>query len=63
MPFLAAVLLVEGCGRTPAAAVPAHERVIQHALGETRVQGTPKRVVVQDTGELDTALSLGVKPV
>ena len=32
-------------------------------LGETDVVGTPERVVVLDTGELDTALALGVTPV
>ena len=32
-------------------------------MGETEVEGTPKRVVVLDTGELDSAMSLGVTPV
>ena len=39
------------------------ERVVQHAMGETTVTGTPERVVVLDTGELDSVLALGVKPV
>jgi iron complex transport system substrate-binding protein len=38
-------------------------RVIEHAMGETEVSGTPKRVVVLDTGELDSAMTLGVTPV
>lgn len=38
-------------------------RVVQHAMGETTISGTPKRVVVLDTGELDSVLALGVKPV
>ncbi len=39
------------------------ERVVQHAMGETTIIGMPKRVVVLDTGELDSVLALGVKPV
>lgn len=41
----------------------AKERVVKHALGETKVTGNPQRVVVLDTGELDIVLALGVKPV
>jgi iron complex transport system substrate-binding protein len=37
-------------------------RVIDHAFGQTQVPINPQRVVVLNTG-LDTALSLGVKPV
>ncbi|MFI0467612.1 ABC transporter substrate-binding protein [Saccharopolyspora sp. 5N102] len=39
------------------------ERVITHAKGQTKITGTPQRVVVLDTGELDAVLALGVKPV
>lgn len=39
------------------------ERVVKHAMGETTVPATPQRVVVLDTGELDSALTLGIKPV
>jgi iron complex transport system substrate-binding protein len=38
-------------------------RVIKHAMGEAEISGTPERVVVLDTGELDSAITLGVKPV
>ncbi|GEM44686.1 ABC transporter substrate-binding protein [Deinococcus cellulosilyticus] len=38
-------------------------RLIQHAMGETCVPKEIKRLVVLDTGELDSALALGVKPV
>lgn len=38
-------------------------RNVAHAAGETCVLETPQRVVILDTGELDGALSLGVKPV
>lgn len=32
-------------------------------MGKTEISGTPERVVVLDTGELDSAMTLGVKPV
>jgi iron complex transport system substrate-binding protein len=38
-------------------------RTVQHAMGTTEITGTPERVVVLDTGELDSAIALGVKPV
>lgn len=55
-------------GGTPAAGQSsgpraAGERVVQHAMGETRVPANPRRVVVLDTGELDSALALGITPV
>ncbi len=53
-------------GASPAqssAAPSAQERVVTHAMGETKVPANPQRVVVLDTGELDSALALGVKPV
>ncbi|MEU5235777.1 iron-siderophore ABC transporter substrate-binding protein [Streptomyces lydicus] len=36
---------------------------VRTAMGEVRVPAAPKRVVVLDTAELDSALTLGVKPV
>lgn len=41
----------------------AFPRTVEHAMGSTRIAERPERVVVLDTGELDTALSLGVTPV
>lgn len=38
-------------------------RTVQHAMGSTEIAERPERVVVLDTGELDTALSLGITPV
>ncbi len=38
-------------------------RTVEHAMGETQISGTPERVVVLDTGELDSAMTLGVTPV
>jgi iron complex transport system substrate-binding protein len=32
-------------------------------MGSTEITGNPKRVVVLDTGELDSVLALGVTPV
>jgi len=55
------------CGGAPQAP-PAPDaqggpRVVHHAMGTTTIHGKPKRVVVLDTGELDAALALGVRPV
>lgn len=47
----------EGGGDGPAG------RMVKHAMGETEIEGTPERVVVLDTGELDSAMTLGVVPV
>lgn len=57
--------LVAGCGApgTDGQQADADGPVIEHAMGETQVPSDPKRVVVLDTGELDTALALGVQPV
>lgn len=38
-------------------------RTVEHAAGTTEIQGEPERVVVLDTGELDSAMTLGVTPV
>ena len=41
----------------------AFPRTVEHAMGTTELRERPERVVVLDTGELDTTLSLGVVPV
>jgi iron complex transport system substrate-binding protein len=61
-------LVVAGCGSEdggPAtqAEPTAAARTVEHALGTTEIEGTPERVVVLDTGELDAVLALGVTPV
>jgi|GEM_PF-131548 len=38
-------------------------RTIRHAMGETTIESQPVRVVVLDSGELDSVVRLGVKPV
>jgi iron complex transport system substrate-binding protein len=61
-----AVLVLAGCGGTEpeAGAAPAEgTRTVEHAMGEASIPGTPERVVVLDTGELDATLALGVTPV
>jgi iron complex transport system substrate-binding protein len=69
---VAASLALTACGGTSDAAAPRSEaatadagfpRTVQHAMGETEIPARPERVVVLDTGELDSALSLGVVPV
>ncbi|MFO7172935.1 MAG: iron-siderophore ABC transporter substrate-binding protein [Bacillota bacterium] len=76
---LAVVLLLAGCGggqvgtgaggntaggeNQPAPAEQPAKRKVKHALEEIEVPAHPQRVVVLDTGELDIALALGVKPV
>ena len=38
-------------------------RTIKHARGATEIPKKPERVVVLDSGELDSVLTLGIKPV
>src|SRR3712207_4825611 len=61
-------LSLSACGSSdPAAgtsaAAPEEARSVTHALGTTEIVGTPERVVVLDTGELDAVVALGVTPV
>jgi iron complex transport system substrate-binding protein len=58
-------LLLAGCGGADGGSGgdSGEVRTVEHAMGETEVKGTPGRVVVLDTGELDSAMSLGVTPV
>lgn len=68
---LLATALLAGCGGAktggpsqPLQAPPADAaHTVKHAMGQSTVPAEPKRVVVLDTGELDIALALGVKPV
>ncbi|MDG4865002.1 iron-siderophore ABC transporter substrate-binding protein [Streptomyces sp. T-3] len=41
----------------------AFPRTIKHAMGETEIPAQPKKVVVLDTGELDSVTMFGIKPV
>lgn len=38
-------------------------RTVKHAMGETEIKGTPKRIVTLYQGATDVAVALGVKPV
>ncbi|HEY9388150.1 MAG TPA: iron-siderophore ABC transporter substrate-binding protein [Mycobacteriales bacterium] len=65
--LVAGLLLVgTACGSTsPTGSDAATEqtRTVQTAMGPVDVPATPERVVVLDIGELDSLLTLGVKPV
>jgi iron complex transport system substrate-binding protein len=45
------------------AAPGAFPRTVRHALGSATIPAAPQRVVTLDTGEMDTAIDLGLKPV
>jgi iron complex transport system substrate-binding protein len=69
---MAAALSLVGCGssagteesgRSAAAADAEFPRTVEHAMGSTEIPERPERVVVLDTGELDSVLSLGITPV
>ena len=69
---VAAALVLTACGGsdaegaaadTTATADAAFPRTVVHAMGVTEIPARPERIVVLDTGELDSALSLGVTPV
>ncbi len=68
--FALAALVVSGCGGSgadpgsaDAGGADAASRVVRHAMGSTEITGEPTRVVVLDTGELDSVLALGITPV
>jgi iron complex transport system substrate-binding protein len=63
--LLAATTLLAACGGASAkdSSAEPETRKVEHAMGVAEVPVEPKRVVVLDTGELDDALALGVKPV
>ncbi|MGY1631768.1 ABC transporter substrate-binding protein [Geodermatophilus sp. SYSU D01186] len=62
-------LALTGCGggttdeAAATATATAQTRTVEHAAGTTEIEGTPERVVVLDTGELDAVLALGLAPV
>ncbi|MFE5318036.1 ABC transporter substrate-binding protein [Paenibacillus sp. NPDC056579] len=39
------------------------QRVVKHAMGETKLQGTPKRVVILTNEGTEALLALGIKPI
>lgn len=69
---LVAALSLTACGGSddegtpeaaPSSSGAAFPRTVEHAMGSTEIPAQPERVVVLDTGELDTVLSLGITPV
>ncbi|MBW0119068.1 ABC transporter substrate-binding protein [Pseudonocardia abyssalis] len=61
---LVVALAVSACSGPTTESEPAGEtRSVVHARGTAEIVGTPERVVVLDTGELDSVLALGVTPV
>ena len=61
---LALLLVLAGCGGgDEEQADRGGTRTIPTAMGDVEVPAQPERVVVLDSGELDLAVSLGVKPV
>ena len=63
----ATALAIGACGDDDATSTQSQgdtqPRRVAHAMGTSQITGTPERVVVLDTGELDSAVALGVKPV
>jgi iron complex transport system substrate-binding protein len=60
------LILTVACGETgsePSEASEEKERVISHMMGETVIQGEPKRVVALQDYLIDHLLSLGITPV
>jgi len=68
---LAAALALTACGSDSGnasgsdsdSAASGGTHVVKTAMGDVKVPDEPKRVVVLDTAELDSAITLGVKPV
>ena len=61
-------LVISACGDDEATTSTGKQEATQarsvvHAMGTSRITGTPERVVVLDTGELDSVVALGVRPV
>lgn len=59
----ALALLAAGCGSADEEKTSGKTRTVQTAMGPVDVPEAPKRVVVLDTGELDSMLTLGITPV
>ncbi|MEU5579535.1 iron-siderophore ABC transporter substrate-binding protein [Streptomyces huasconensis] len=62
---LTGALTLTACGSSDSdeGAGSGRTHTVKTAMGDVKVPVSPKRVVVLDTAELDSAISLGVKPV
>ncbi len=62
-----AALALSACGSSdtdkPSSSTEKRTHTVKTAMGDVQVPDSPKRVVVLDTAELDSAITLGVKPV
>ena len=70
VPLALAACAAPGASPTTDASAPSSSaaagdfpRTITHAAGETTIPERPERVVVLDTGELDSMVALGIIPV
>ncbi|KRE29812.1 ABC transporter substrate-binding protein [Paenibacillus sp. Soil522] len=75
--LLALAVVISGCGQSGSnnsngnaaaseesgAATTGEARVITHAMGETKIEGTPARIVVLTNEGTEALLAIGVKPV
>nr|WP_146201015.1 iron-siderophore ABC transporter substrate-binding protein [Tumebacillus permanentifrigoris] len=69
--LLSFCLLLVGCGTDTSAAKdtataqskPEQVRTVKHAMGETEIKGTPKKVVILTNEGTEALLAMGVKPV
>jgi iron complex transport system substrate-binding protein len=69
--ILSVMMVLAGCGKQEQAASTTEKdagnkeetRIVKHAMGETEIKGTPKRVVVLTNEGTEALLALGVKPV
>ncbi|MEO3871938.1 iron-siderophore ABC transporter substrate-binding protein [Nonomuraea sp. B12E4] len=57
------LLSLAACGTSAASQEAGPTRTVKHAMGETKVPMTPRRVVVLDSDKLDSMVSLGLAPV
>lgn len=60
---VALAAMATACSGSGSAPESSQTRDVSHAMGVAKVKANPQRVVVLDTGELDTVVTLGVKPV
>ncbi|WP_329520035.1 ABC transporter substrate-binding protein [Spirillospora sp. NBC_01491] len=58
-----AALALTACGGGDSGQADGPTRVVEHAMGESKVPEAPKRIVVLDSDKLDTLYSLGLTPV
>lgn len=66
--LMSMILILAACGGQSASTdkektTEGEQLVLKHAMGETKLNKDPKKVVVLDNGALDNVLALGVKPV